>query len=265
MWGTEVARGDGPVPFLVYQQRRRRLTELLEDAARWADRDHLVQGRRRVTFAAMTAAADRVAGHLAARGLGPGDRLLLLAANSPEWVISLWAGLRLGAVVAPGNRWWSTDEIAHAIELTAPAVIIADTEMARLLPAGTGAGHRPGRGAGSRHPGRPEHAAAVHPRAAGQRGRSRADHLYRRHDRPGQGGGARASFGHRQPAEPAGRVESAAAPAQRHRPPEVILQSGPLFHIGGIQSLLLALLGGNTMVFLEGRFDSGPGARPDRT
>jgi acyl-CoA synthetase (AMP-forming)/AMP-acid ligase II len=38
---------------------------------------------------------------------------------------------------------------------------------------------------------------------------------------------------------------------------EVILQSGPLFHIGGIQSLLLALLGGNTMVFLEGRFDPG--------
>ncbi|MGO8893522.1 MAG: AMP-binding protein, partial [Streptosporangiaceae bacterium] len=103
MWGTEVARGDGPVPFLVYQQRRRRVTQLLDDAARWADRDHLVQGRRRVTFAAMAAAVDGVAGHLAARGLGPGDRLLLLAANSPEWVISLWAGLRLGAVVAPGN------------------------------------------------------------------------------------------------------------------------------------------------------------------
>ena len=115
MWGTEVARGDGPVPFLVYEQRRRRVTELLDDAARWAGRDHLlVQDRRRVTFAAMTAAADRVAGHLSARGLGPGDRLLLLTANSPEWVISLWAGLRLGALVAPGNRWWSTDEIAHA-------------------------------------------------------------------------------------------------------------------------------------------------------
>ena len=143
MWGTEVARGGGPVPFLVYEQRRRRITELLDDAARWADRDHLVQGGRRVTFAAMTVAADRVAGHLSARGLGPGDRLLLLAANSPDWVISLWAGLLLGAVVAPGNRWWSTEEIAHAIELTAPAVIVADTEMARLLPAGTGMGNGP--------------------------------------------------------------------------------------------------------------------------
>ena len=114
----------------------------------------------------MTAAADRVAGHLSARGLGPGDRLLLLAANSPEWVISLWAGLRLGAVVAPGNRWWSTDEIAHAIELTGPPSSSQTPRMTRLLPAGTGQGTGPAVGARGRHPGRPECAAAVHPRAA---------------------------------------------------------------------------------------------------
>jgi hypothetical protein len=59
MWGTEVSRGDGPVPFLVYERRRRRVTELLDAAARWTGRDHLVQGQRRVTFKAMAAAADR--------------------------------------------------------------------------------------------------------------------------------------------------------------------------------------------------------------
>ena len=258
MWGTEVARGDGPVPFLVYQQRRRRVTELLDDAARWADRDHLVQGRRRVTFAAMAAAADRVAGHLAARGLGPGDRLLLLAANSPEWVISLWAGLRLGAVVAPGNRWWSAEEIAHAIELTAPAVIIADTEMARLLPAGTGAGTGPAvvpvadiRAAQStpplsipEHPTGGEDDPALIIFTAGTTGLAKA-----------------AVLAHRSVIANLQNllVVSKRLPHQLRgdRPPEVILQSGPLFHIGGVQSLLLAMLGGNTMVFLEGRFDSG--------
>jgi acyl-CoA synthetase (AMP-forming)/AMP-acid ligase II len=137
MWGTEVTRAGWPVPFLVYRQRRRRVTELLDDTARWADRDHLVQGRRRITFKAMIEAANRVAAHLSARGLGPGQRMLLLAGNSPEWVISLWAGLRLGAVVAPGNRWWSTDEIAHATRLIAPSVIVADPRAAKALPAGT--------------------------------------------------------------------------------------------------------------------------------
>ncbi len=258
MWGTEVVRGDGPVPFLVYEQRRRRVTELLDDAARWADRDHLVQGDRRVTFGAMIAAADRVAGYLAARGLGPGDRLLLLAANSPEWVISLWAGLRLGAVVAPGNRWWSADEIAHAIELTAPAVIIADTKMTRLLPAGTGQGTGP---------------AAVP--VAGIRAAESAPPLPVREpptgseDDPaliiftaGTTGLAKAAvLAHRSVIANLQNllVVSKRLPHQLggDRPPEVILQSGPLFHIGGVQSLLLAMLGGNTIVFLEGRFESG--------
>ncbi len=258
MWGTEVARGDGPVPFLLYQQRRRRITELLDDAARWAGRDHLVQGRRRVTFAAMTAAADRVAGHLSARGLRPGDRLLLLAANSPEWVISLWAALRLGAVVAPGNRWWSTDEMAHAIELTEPAVIIADTEMTRLLPMGTGQGAGPAvvpvvdiRAVQNAPPlpiperplgGEDDPALIIF--TAGTTGLAKAAVLAHR--------SVIANLQNLM-------VVSKRLPHQLggDRPPEVILQSGPLFHIGGIQSLLLAMLGGNTMVFLEGRFDSG--------
>ena len=256
MWGTRVARHNGPVPFLAYEQRRRRVTELLDDAARWAGRDHLVQGRRRVTFAAMTGAADRVAGHLSARGLGRGDRLLLLAANSPEWVISLWAGLRLGAVVAPGNRWWSTEEIAHAIELTAPAVIIADTETARLLPAGTGSGTavvpvadvRAAESAPSLPTPEPPAGSEDDPAliifTAGTTGLAKA-----------------AVLAHRSVIANLQNllVVSKRLPHQLSgdRPPEVILQSGPLFHIGGVQSLLLALLGGNTMVFLEGRFDSG--------
>jgi long-chain acyl-CoA synthetase len=265
MWGTEVARAGGAVPFLVYQQRRRRVTELLDDAARWADRDHLVQGRRRVTFAEMTAAADRVAGHLAARGLGLGDRLLLLAANSPDWVISLWAALRLGAVVAPGNRWWSAEEIAHAIELTAPAVIIADTEMTRLLPASTGTGTGIGASIGAG----PAVVPVADVRAAQDGPRPALPAVQGGEDDPaliiftaGTTGLAKAAvLAHRSVIANLQNllVTSKRLPHQlsRDRPPEVILQSGPLFHIGGIQSLLLALLGGNTMVFLEGRFDAG--------
>ena len=234
---------------------------MFEDPARWADRDHLVQGRRRVTFAAMTAAADRVPRHLAARGLGPGDRLLLLAANSPEWVISLWAGLRLGAVVAPGNRWWSPDEIAHAIQLTAPAVIIADTEAARLLPAEP-----------ARAPARPWCRSCL---VAGIRAAQSTPPPFipeqptGGEDDPaliifttGTTGLAKAAvLAHRSVIANLQNllVVSKRLPDQLRgdRPPEVILQSGPLFHIGGVQSLLLAMLGGNTMVFLEGRFDSG--------
>src|SRR5206468_3710435 len=40
------------------------------------------------------------------------------------------------------------------------------------------------------------------------------------------------------------------------RPPSVTLMTMPLFHIGGIQQLLTAIVSGNTLVFLDGRFDA---------
>ena len=192
---------------------------------------------------------------------GPGDRLLLLAANSPDWVISLWAGLRLGAVVAPGNRWWSTDEIAHAIDLTAPAVIIVDTEMARLLPAGASTAASAGTG--------PAVVSVADIRAVQDGPRPALPVVQGGEDDPALIIFTAATTGLAKAAVLAHRsvianlqnllVVSKRLPHQLRgdRPPEVILQSGPLFHIGGVQSLLLALLGGNTMVFLEGRFESG--------
>ena len=97
-WGTEVRRGNGPIPFLQYSPRRHHVSEFIEDVERWRDRVHLVQGSRRLTFGEVFEASDRVAGKLAETGVRRKDRLLLLAPNSPEWVIALWAGIRAGAI-----------------------------------------------------------------------------------------------------------------------------------------------------------------------
>lgn len=55
---------------------------------------------RSMDLAELHAAAGRLAAALAARGLGPGDRLGILAANSWEWVLLDLAALRLKAVTA---------------------------------------------------------------------------------------------------------------------------------------------------------------------
>jgi long-chain acyl-CoA synthetase len=251
MWGTEVV-SEGR--FLVFQPRPRQVTDLLADAQRWADRVHLVQGPRRVTFAGLAETADRVAARLYEHSLHPGDRLLLLAGNSPDWVVALWAGLRLGAVVAPGNRWWSAEEIAHAITLIAPRVVVVDTSMAALLPTALQAevlSIAEVRGWSEQDfvppptvPQPDEDDPAVIIFTAGTTGLAKA-----------------AVLSHR---SVVANVHNLLAVSHRlpdqlppDRPAEVILQSGPLFHIGGIQSLILALLGGNTVVFLDGRFQSG--------
>jgi long-chain acyl-CoA synthetase len=248
MWGTEVVR-EGP--YLVYRPRPQQVTDLLADAQRWADRVHLVQGARRLTFTGLAAAADRVAARLHDRGVRAGDRVLLLAGNSPDWVIGLWAGLRLGAIVAPGNRWWSPDEIAHAITLIAPRVVIADSAMAAPRPKTVSqlsiddirhwAEHDTTPVPPPPQPAEDEPAVIIF--TAGTTGLAKA-----------------AVLSHR---SVVANVQNLLAVSHRlpdqlapDRAPEVILQSGPLFHIGGIQSLLLALVGGNTVLFLDGRFQA---------
>lgn len=134
-WGTQISRRTEGVPFLMYSPRRTHAADLLADAAPFAERIHLVQGERRLSFTDTLTRVEAVAGLLHARGVRSGDRLLIQAPNSPEWVIAFWAGLRLGAIVAPGNSWWSEPEVAHAVRLISPALVIGDGPRLAKVPA----------------------------------------------------------------------------------------------------------------------------------
>jgi long-chain acyl-CoA synthetase len=256
-WGTEIHRRPGSPPFKVYEPRRHHVCELLDDATVFSERAHLVQGARRVTFAAMFEAVERVSGHLWSAGLRPGDRLMVLAPNSPEWVVTLWATIRLGALPALANGWWSTTEVSHAINLVDPRLVITDARLGKRLPDdlpaasvidvaavrswvdGTGAAPE-----SVPQPAAGEDDAAVLIFTAGTTGFPKAVTLAHRSVIANLHGLLAVS--NRLPHQ-----------VDRTKPPAVVLQSGPLFHIGGLQSLLLALLAGNRMVFLEGRFDAG--------
>ncbi len=254
-WGTEVTRSGGPIPFLQYSPRRRQVAELLLDAERWRDRVHLIQGSRRLTFGDLFLASGRVAGKLAEQGLKPGDRLLLLAPNSPEWVTAFWAGIRAGAIVTLGNGWWNRAEAEHAVELVQPSVVIADEKRRELLPSGltnnqvvlVDQARRWGEADSIPTPVAArgdENDPAVIVFTAGTTGDPKAAVLAHRSVIANLHSLLLVS----------GRLPQQISPEKLGA---VILQSGPMFHIGGIQALLLAMLCGHSMVFLEGRFDAG--------
>ncbi|MGQ0466679.1 MAG: class I adenylate-forming enzyme family protein [Sporichthyaceae bacterium] len=253
-WGTEIARRrDGALPFLMYSPRRRHLVELLADVARWPGRTLVVQGERRMTTEHFLGAVADLAARLTADGVGPGDRVLLLAPNSPEWMVAFWATLATGAVAVPGNGWWSAEEVAHAVELVDPAVVVADgSRMARV-------GSGPRRlsiddvrsvvdGAAPRceapiAPAGHEDDPAVVVFTAGTTGMPKG-----------------AVLAHR---SVVANLHNLLATSKRlpHTlsadvPGQVSLHTFPLFHIGGIQVMCFSMLTGGTMVFLEGRFDS---------
>jgi acyl-CoA synthetase (AMP-forming)/AMP-acid ligase II len=99
-------------------------------------REAMVAGDERLTFADLDRHADAVAGALAGRGIAKGDRVGIAMRNCPSWVVAYMGILKAGGVAVLLNGWWQKHELQHALELTEPALVIADEPRAKRLEAG---------------------------------------------------------------------------------------------------------------------------------
>jgi acetyl-CoA synthetase len=96
-------------------------------------------GRREWRFGEIADAGARMAGTLAAHGVGRGDVVLTLVGNRPEWVMTMVACWRLGAVVLPCNEQLRAKDLALRLAVARPKVVVADERnRAELEAAGTG-------------------------------------------------------------------------------------------------------------------------------
>ncbi|NEW42209.1 acyl--CoA ligase [Nocardia cyriacigeorgica] len=120
-------------PMPVMRHRKTSLRDVLTAAAH-GDRDYLVTADRRMSFTEHAAAVAALATALRDKyGVEKGNRIGILAANTPEWVVTFWAAQALGAIVAGYNAWWAPREIAYGIGHTTPAVLIVDAKRAALV------------------------------------------------------------------------------------------------------------------------------------
>jgi long-chain acyl-CoA synthetase len=117
----------------VFVNRRASLTDWLRYSERYGDDEYLVLGEQRVSYTQHLKAVAAVASRLAHHGVQPGDRIVILAANSPAWVTTFWAATTLGAVTMAGNAWWTPREATHSLERGAPVLAITDAKRAPLL------------------------------------------------------------------------------------------------------------------------------------
>ncbi len=104
------------------------LRELWQLSAGYADRDYLVYQDERWTYAEAHEQVASVANWLLANGVQPGDRVAIAMRNYPEWLLSYWAIVSVGAACVGMNAWWVTDEMLFGIEDASPKVIIGDQE-----------------------------------------------------------------------------------------------------------------------------------------
>jgi len=244
----------------VYKSRAKSLRELVERSEAFGDAEYLVFGDgRRWTYAQHLKDVASVAAALRQQhGIGPGDRVAILAANCPEWILTFWATVSLGGVVVAMNGWWAGEEIGYGLDLTRPKLLVADARRLERLD-----GRAPGvstlviekdfealRGFSpdARLPDQPiaEDDPAVVLFTSGTTGRPKAPLLSHRN-----------LVAYVVTSFVIGMVRRIIEP-QPEGPPGAMLAPFPLFHVSGLfGSTISSLVGGQKTVWPVGRFDPG--------
>ena len=95
----------------------------------------LVCGEHRLSYSELLDSSARLAAGLVARGIGAGDRVALLLGNRNEFVITLFAALRIGAIVVPISIREKTPGLAYMLGHCAASIVVHEADLGGLLPA----------------------------------------------------------------------------------------------------------------------------------
>lgn len=83
---------------------------------------------RRLTFAQIDAASERLAGWAAAQGVTRGARVAIVLQNVPAFVIAAVATWKLGAIPVPGNPGYRAAELSRVFADCRPSLVLCHPE-----------------------------------------------------------------------------------------------------------------------------------------
>ena len=110
------------------------LRDIWEASRAHSERDFLVYDDQRYTYGHAHTVVANLARRLTERyGLGQGDRIAIAMRNYPEWALSFWATVAIGAVAVPLNAWWTGPELAYGLSDSGAKLLIADGERLERL------------------------------------------------------------------------------------------------------------------------------------
>ena len=99
------------------------------------ERIALVAGPRRLTYRALNDRATRLARHLVATGVRPGENVAILSFNRAEWMESFLGVLRAGAVPVNVNYRYVAGELRHVLSDAHAVALIAEDSLAARVTA----------------------------------------------------------------------------------------------------------------------------------
>jgi long-chain acyl-CoA synthetase len=116
-------------PMRNFANRPKSLVEVVAQAAGHGEREFMVQGDRRISYAEFAGLVQGTALRFRELGLDKGDRLAILSYNSPDYVICVFAAASLGSIAVPLNGWWVEEEIDHALRDSGSRFLMVDERL----------------------------------------------------------------------------------------------------------------------------------------
>lgn len=103
-----------------------------QSADRTPNKPALICADRTVAWSELERLVRAVAGGLAARGLGKGDRVAMMIGNTPEFVSTYFGVLRAGMVAVPINTGYTAYEVSYLVEQSGAALFICDADSEQV-------------------------------------------------------------------------------------------------------------------------------------
>jgi len=124
---TESVRG---LPMKNFKHRERTLRDKIRSCGLRGDATALVQGERRISYRDFARLAfGAAAGLRDGFGLRRGDRLAILAYNSPDWLLAMFGATAIGAIAVGLNGWWTSEEIEYGLTDSGSRFLVVDERL----------------------------------------------------------------------------------------------------------------------------------------
>jgi long-chain acyl-CoA synthetase len=113
-----------------WKNRERSMREKIRNVGLRGDVVAMAYGDRRISYGDLTrhvwGAANALTGE---HGLRKGDRVAILAMNSPDWLIALFGATSAGGIAVGMNGWWAPEEIEYGLNDSGSRYLVVDERL----------------------------------------------------------------------------------------------------------------------------------------
>jgi long-chain acyl-CoA synthetase len=106
---------------------------LQKTADKYAGKMAIVYGDRRISYSELDEASNKIASTLIEFGVNKGDRVAMMLSNSPEFVITYFGIVKIGALAVPLEPKYRVNELTHIFDNALPKVLVVESAVLESL------------------------------------------------------------------------------------------------------------------------------------